>query len=155
MNIQMMEGLMGASASARLSDTSMRVYRQASAEGDTETMKRALGYSGECTGQAAQYQEKLEKGIKAEVQAEREQAKLAQSSAAETRRETGRETEAGQQPARPRETDLVEISEAAQAALERASAGKRPQTDSVPAVYTPSGQTAPLLEPEPTVSCLA
>lgn len=92
MNIQMMEGLMDASASARLSDTSMRVYRQASAEGDTETMKRALGYSGECTGQAA---------------------------------------------------------------LERTSAGKRPQTDSVPAVYTPSGQTAPLLEPEPTVSCLA
>ena len=45
MNIQMMEGLVGASASIKLSGAPMSVYRQASAEGNEEKMKRALGYS--------------------------------------------------------------------------------------------------------------
>ena len=45
----------------------MSVYRQASAEGDTEKMKRALGYTGECTEKAVKYQEKLDKGMKAEA----------------------------------------------------------------------------------------
>ncbi|MCI9474840.1 MAG: hypothetical protein HFF31_12675 [Flavonifractor sp.] len=37
MNVQMMEGLLGASSNIKLSGTSMSVYRQASAEGDTDT----------------------------------------------------------------------------------------------------------------------
>ena len=44
MNMQMMEGLLGASSNIKLSNTPRSVYRQASAEGDTEKMKRALGY---------------------------------------------------------------------------------------------------------------
>ena len=52
MNIQMMEGLLGASSNLKLSGTPMSVYRQASAEGDTEKMKQALGYTGECTEKA-------------------------------------------------------------------------------------------------------
>ena len=62
MNTQMMEGLVGASTNIRLSGTPMSVYRQASAEGDTEKMKRALGYSGECAEKAVKYQEELDKG---------------------------------------------------------------------------------------------
>ena len=38
MNIRMMEGLLGASANVKLSDTSMSVYRQASAEGDRKSV---------------------------------------------------------------------------------------------------------------------
>ena len=37
MNIPMMEGLLGASSNIKLSGTPMSVYRQASAEGDTDT----------------------------------------------------------------------------------------------------------------------
>ena len=67
MNIQMMEGLLGASSNLKLSGTPMSVYRQASAEGDTEKMKQALGYTGECTEKAVKYQEKLDKGMEAEA----------------------------------------------------------------------------------------
>ena len=87
MNVQMMEGLLGASSNIKLSGTPMSVYRQASAEGDTEKMKRALGYTGECTEKAVKYQEKLDKGMKAEAKAEKEKAKLEQEAAIEKRRE--------------------------------------------------------------------
>ena len=63
---------MGASANIKMAGTPMSVYRQASAEGDTEKMKRALGYAGECTQRAAKYQEKLD----ACIEAEREEAKM-------------------------------------------------------------------------------
>ena len=59
----------------------------ASAEGDTEKMKRALGYTGECTEKAVKYQEKLDKGMKAEAKAEKEKAELEREAAIEKRRE--------------------------------------------------------------------
>ena len=64
MNVQMMDGLLGASSNIKLSGTPISVYRQASAEGDTEKMKRALGYTGECAEKAVKYQEKLDEGMK-------------------------------------------------------------------------------------------
>ena len=69
MNVQMMDGLLGASSNIKLAGTPMSVYRQASAEGDMEKMKRALGYTGECTEKAVKYQEKLDVGMKAEAEA--------------------------------------------------------------------------------------
>ena len=112
MNTQMMAGLMGANANIRMADTPMRVYRQASAEGDTEKMQRALGYAGEHMDNAAEYQDTLDKGMKAEAKAEREKAKLAQEAAIEKRREERRKAENGTNSASP-ETDSVRISEAA------------------------------------------
>ena len=64
MNIQMMEGLLGASSNLKLSGTPMSVYRQASAEGDTEKMKQALGYTGECTEKAVQLSEAAKAALK-------------------------------------------------------------------------------------------
>lgn len=95
MNIQMMEGLLAASSNIKLSGTSMSVYRQASAEGDTEKMKRALGYAGEYVEKAVKYQEKLDTGMKAEAKAEREKAKLEQETAIEKRREERKLAEEG------------------------------------------------------------
>lgn len=66
MDIQMMEGLVGASTSLKMSGTPMGVYRQASGEGDTEKMKQALGYTSECTENAVKYQEKIDKVQKSE-----------------------------------------------------------------------------------------
>ena len=154
MNIQMMEGLMGASSNIRLSGTSMSVYRQASAEGDTEKMKRALGYTGECTEKAVKYQEKLDKGMKAEAKAEREQAKLEQEAAIEKRREERKRTE--EEQVRPQETDLVQISEAAKAALEVRPVEAAEPVDGDPVVYTETGEIAAVpAETEPTVSFTA
>lgn len=155
MNIQMMEGLLGASSNIKLSGTPMSVYRQAGAEGDTEKMKRALGYTGECTEKAVKYQEKLDKGMKAEAKAEREQAKLEREAAVEKRREERKQAEEGAEPGRG--TDLVQLSEAVKAALKNSKpAGAAEPMDNEPVVYTPAGEvTAAPAEPEPAVSFTA
>ena len=157
MNTLMMEGLLGASAGIRLSGTPMRVYRQASAEGDTEKMERALGYTGECAEQAVNCQEKLDKGMKAETKAEREKAKLEQEAAIEKRREERKRAEEGAEPDCPQGTDVVQISEAAKAALKNNKPAEAAEAiDSEPVTYTPAGEvsTAPV-ESEPTVSFTA
>ena len=157
MNIQMMDGLLGASSNIKLSDTPMSVYRQASAEGDTEKMKRALGYTGECTEKAVKYQEKLDKGMKAEAKAEKEKAELEQEAAIEKRREEHQRAEEGTESIRPQGTDLVQISEAAKAALKNSKPAEAAEPiDSEPVIYTPTGEiTAAPVETEPTVSFTA
>lgn len=156
MNLQMMEGLLGASSSIKLSDTPMSVYRQASAEGDTGKMERALGYTGECAEKAVKYQEKLDKGMKTEAEAEREKAKLEREAAIERRREERRRAEEGGAPAHAQESDLVQISEAAKAALKSKPAGAAEAVDGEPVTYTPSGEIAAApAEAEPTVSFTA
>lgn len=156
MNIQMMEGLVGASTSLKMSGTPMRVYRQASAEGDTEKMKQALGYTSECTENAAKYREKIDKGIKAEAKAAREKAKFEQEAAIERRREEHKRAEEGATPGRPRESDLVQLSEAAKAALKSKPAETAEPIDSEPVTYTPAGEVAAApMESEPTVSFTA
>jgi len=181
MNVQMMEGLLGASSNIKLSGTPMSVYRQASAEGDTEKMKRALGYTGECAEKAVKSQEKLEKGMKAEAKAEREKAKLEQEAAIEKRREEHKRTEESANPGHPQEaaiekrqeerkraeegtesgrpqgTDLVQISEAAKAALKNNKPVETAEPiDSEPVTYTPAGEIAAApAETEPSVSFTA
>ncbi|WP_325199057.1 hypothetical protein [Oscillibacter sp.] len=154
MNIQMMEGLVGASASIKLSGTPMSVYRQASAEGDEEKMKRALEYTGDCTEKAVKYQEKLEKGMEAEAKAEREKAKLEREAAIEKRREERKQAEEGAGPDAPRTADLVQLSEEAKAAQRDKPVEMK--ADSEPVTYTESGEISPAsAEAEPTISCFA
>ena len=153
MNIQMMEGLLGASSNIKLSGTPMNVYRQASAEGDTEKMKRALGCTGECAEKAVKYQEKLDKGMRAEAKAEREKAKLEQEAAIEKRREESRRAEEGAGPDRPPGTDAVQLSEAAKTALKSGRPAEAAEPiDGEPVIYTPVGEvSASPAEPEQTV----
>ena len=154
MNVQMMDGLLGASSNIKLAGTPMSVYRQASAEGDTEKMKRALGYTGECTEKAAKYQEKLDEGMKAEAKDEREKAKLEQEAAIEKRREERKRAEESTEPSRPQETDQVQISEAAKAALKNSQPVEAvPPVSSEPVIYTPAGEVSSVpAETEPSVS---
>lgn len=153
MNLQMMEGLVGASTNIRLSGSPMRVYRQAEAQGDSEKMKRALGYAGECTERAAKYQEKLDKGMKAEAKAEREKANLKQEDAVEKRREERKQAEESAKPGRSQESDLVQISEAAP---KRKPFETAEPIDGKPVIYTPSGEiTAASAEAGPTFSVTA
>ena len=157
MNVQMMDGLLGASSNIKLAGTPMSVYHQASAEGDTEKMKRALGYTSECTEKAAKYQEKLDEGMKAETKDEREKAKLEQETAIEKRREEHKRTEESTGPDRPQETDQVQISEAAKAALKNNKPVEAAEPiDREPVTYTPAGEiVAAPAETEPTVSFTA
>jgi len=151
-NVQMMEGLVGANMSLKMAGTPMSVYRQADAEGDTEKMKQALGYAGEYTDKAAKYQKKLARGMKAEAKAKREKAKLEKEAAIEKRREESKRTENGTEPARPQETDTLQISEAAKAALKNRPIEAEESTDSDPVIYTAAGEITSSLENEPTVS---
>lgn len=155
MNTQMVEGLLGASSNIKLSGTPMSVYRRASAEGDTEKMKRALHYTGKCTEKAVEYREKLDKGMKAEVKAEREKAKLEQEAAIEKRREERRQTEEDTEPGRIRGTDLIQISEAAMAAVKNRPVEAAAPVESDPAIYTETGEIAAPAESKPTVSFFA
>ncbi len=155
MNIQMMKGLLGASSNIKLSGTSMSVYRQAAAEGDTEKMKRAMGYTVECMEKAVKYQEKLDKGMKVEAKAEREQAKLEQEAAIEKRREERKRAEEGAETGRSQGTDSVQISEAAKAALRSQPVEAVEMVDSDPIIYTEAGEVAAQAEPVSTVSFIA
>lgn len=157
MNVQMMDGLLGASSNIKLAGTPMSVYRQASAEGDTEKMKRALGYTGECTEKAAKYQEKLDEGMEAEAKEEREKAKLEQEAALEKRREEQKRTEENAERDRPQETDLVQISQAAKAALKNSEPPEAVEpVASEPVIYTPAGEvSSALVEAEANLSFTA
>ncbi|WP_290461410.1 hypothetical protein [Acutalibacter muris] len=157
MNVQMMEGLLGTSSNITLAGTPMSVYRQASAEGDTEKMKRALGYTGECTEKAAKYQEKLDEGMEAEAKEEREKAKLEQEAALEKRREEHKHTEENAERDRPQETDLVQISQAAKAALKNSQPPEAVEpVASEPVIYTPAGEVSgALVEAEANLSFTA
>lgn len=95
--------------------------------------------------------------MKAEAKAEREQAKLEQEAAIEKRREERKRAEEGTEPGRTQETDLVQISEAAKAALKNSKPAEAAEPiDSEPVIYTPAGEvsSAPV-ESEPTVSFTA
>ena len=156
MNVQMMDGLLGASSNIRLAGTPMSVYHQASAKGDMEKMKRALGYTGECTEKAVKYQEKLDEGMKAEAEAnaEKEKAKLEQEAAIEKRREERKRAKESTEPGRPQETDQVQISEAAKAALKNIPPVEAAEpVSSEPVTYTPTGEVSAVpAETEPSVS---
>ena len=156
MNVQMMEGLLGTSSNLKLAGTPMSVYRQASAEGDTEKMRRALGYTGECTEKAAKYQEELDEGMEAEAQAAREKAKLEREAAIERRREERERAESAEESERPPKTDRVQISEEAEAALEKEPVEAAAPVGGGPVIYTPDGGTAAApAEPEAAVSFTA
>lgn len=154
MNIQMMEGLVGASTSIKMSGTPMSVYRQASDEGDEEKMKRSLGYIGDCVEKTVKYQEKLDKGMETEAKTEREKAKLEREAAIEKRRDERKQAEEGMEGDAPRSADLVQISDAAKTALRDKPA--ETAIDSEPVIYTESGGISPApAENKPTMSCFA
>ena len=67
MNVKTMEGLTGASASIQMVATPMSVAKEAESKGDTEKMKRALGYAAGLTDQAEAYSEKTSEGMKADA----------------------------------------------------------------------------------------
>lgn len=152
MNLQTMEGLLGANANIKIADTPMSVYRQASAEGDEEKAKRALSYTSEHTEKAAQYQEKLEKGIRTEAKAEREKAKLERQASLEQRREERKATENKTNDNTSQKTDTVQLSEAAKAILASQSVKTETPVDGDLVTYTATGEAVAPVESEATVS---
>ncbi len=110
--------------------------------------------TSECTEKASKYQEKLDKGMKAEAKDEREKAKLEQEAAIEKRGEEHKRTEESTEPNRPQEADQVQISQAAKAALKNSQPLEVAEpVSSEPVIYTPAGEVSSVpAETEPSVS---
>ena len=115
MNVKTMEGLTGASASIQMVATPMSVAKEAESKGDTEKMKRALGYAAGLTDQAEAYSEKTSEGMKADAKEAKRQEKLLQEELIQARKEEREEQEkqieAGQGQWEDAVYDSVEISE--------------------------------------------
>ncbi|MCI9360958.1 MAG: hypothetical protein HFG65_08360 [Hungatella sp.] len=136
MNAVTMEGLMGASTSVSLMNTPMRVFQEASGRGDTETMKRAMGYAGECADKAEEYKEKADEGMKIDA-AETHEKAVREAKEAQEKPKEGIDESRNEDA--DTDTDTVEISEEGKALL-KDSAGLE-HTGSQPVTYTKTGET--------------
>lgn len=165
-----MNALMGASTNLKLTNTPMRVFREAEARGDTETMKRAMGYVTEFSNYAEKDADKLGEETVKETREARKQQEIEREQAIEKARQE-KKTEREQAPdnaekpaVEPAETtdaaadkkayDCVEISDSGKAAItEKKLSG---ETDMVvrsaaAVIYSSSAKTQPLEQPQPVV----
>lgn len=166
-----MKALMGASSNLKLVNTPMKVFKEAEARGDTEVMKRAMGYVTEFGNNAEDDADKLgEETIKETREArkqqeiEREQAiaKARQKNKAEreqalngTEKPTVEPAETTDATAADKKTnDNVEISDSGKAALtEQMLSGEADMLvlNAVTEVYSSSAKAQPLEQPQPVV----
>lgn len=147
MNMKTMEGLAGASTSISMISTPMNVVKEAERKGDTDKMKRALGYAAGLKDQAEEYNEKTSQGMKLEAKEAKEQEKLNQEKLIQARREEREELEKRIQeeqgnthPAPAGSVDSAEISEEGKMLAEQSGQEPINQTGDIPDVtYDKSG----------------
>ncbi len=144
MNIKTMEGLAGADTSIRMISTPMSVAKEAENKGDTEKMKRALGYAAEVKEQAEGYSEKTSDGMKLDAREAKKEEKLRQEELIEARKEERKEMEKRIESGEGREEgpdfDSAEISEEGKCQGEAAGAPSGETGDISPDTgYDPSG----------------
>jgi len=150
MNSKTMEGLVGARTNINLTDTPMRVYREARQKGDTETMERAMGYVGDFSDKAEDYKTEADKGMKEEAKEARENAKVQREEGIQKRREEREKLEGKIEESRDADinTDTVEISEEGKGLLKdnidsdsMVSAEIKAEVVKEPVTYTKTGET--------------
>ncbi len=152
MNAKTMEGLVGARTNMNLMNTPMRVFKEASRRGDTETMKRAMGYVGEFAGKMEEYKAEADKGMEEDAKDAREKEKLGREEAVKKRREEREKLEEkiAENKNANSSTDTVEISEEGKVllkddtGLDHTVPDER-KTDAVkePVTYTKTGEVVP------------
>ena len=152
MHTKTMEGLVGASTNMAMVNVPMRVYKAAELKGDTETMKRSMGYVTEFQGKAQIYAEKAEEGMKEDAKIAREEAEAAREEAIQKRKEEREKLEERISENRNADsnTDTVEISEEGKVLLkdnvDSGSIGSDEiKMDAVkePVTYTKTGEPVP------------
>ncbi len=113
MHTKTMEGLVGARTNMNLMNTPMRVFKEARRKGDTATMERAMGYVGDFSDKAKEYQAEADKGMEEDAKEARKKAELQREEAVRKRREEREKLEAKIEENRNADTnaDTVEISE--------------------------------------------
>lgn len=166
-----MNAFMGASSNLKLVNTPMKVFKEARARGDTETMKRAMGYVTEFGNNAEKYADKLGEETVKEIREARKQQEIEREQAIEEARQknkTEREqalNDAEKPAAEPAETtdaaaadeevnDRAETSESGKAVVTKqmlsGEIGIRVQ-NAVTKLYSSSGKVQPLEQPQDVV----
>lgn len=123
-----MEGLIGASVNMELTRTPMRVYKDAERRGDTEVMKRAMGYVTEFQAKAHECSDRAQKELAKELKEEREEQEIRREQALERKEDKEEFVEKIQENNRPdnSETDSVEISEEGKVEFQNHSQAEEP-----------------------------
>lgn len=106
-----MQGLIGASVNMKLTRTPMRVFKEAERRGDTETMKRAMGYVEDFQEKAHECSDKAQNEIGKELKEERREQDIRREQAIERKEDAEEYTEKIRENNKPDQTDSVEISE--------------------------------------------
>ena len=163
-----MNAMIGATSNVKLASTPMRVFKEAEARGDTEVMKRAMGYVTECENNAEKDAAKLgEETIKETKEARKQQEIEREQAIAKARQKNKIEREqalngAEKPTVEPAETtdadkktnDRVEISDSGKAAIaEQTLSGKIGMLvqSAVTMIYSSSAKAQPLEQPQPVV----
>lgn len=152
MNTKTMEGLVGARTNMNLTNTPMRVFKEARRKGDTATMERALGYVGEFSDKAEDYKAEADKGMAEDAREAREKAKLQREEAIQKRKEEREKLEEKIKENRDADAnanaDIVEISEEGTVLMKDniapdSTVSAEIKTDAVkePVTYTKTGET--------------
>ena len=166
-----MKAFMGASTNLKLVNTPMKVFKEAEARGDTEVMKRAMGYVTDFEGNAQKDADKLgEETIKETREARKQQEIEREQAIAKARQKNKIEREqalnnAEKPTVEPTETadatvadkksnDSIEISDSGKAAIaEQTLSGKIGMLvqNAVTMIYSSSAKAQPLEQSQPVV----
>lgn len=106
-----MQGLIGASVNMKMTRTPMRVFKEAERRGDTETMKRAMGYVEDFQEKAHECSDKAQNEIGKELKEERREQDIRREQAIERKEDAEEYTEKIRKNNKLDQTDCVEISE--------------------------------------------
>ena len=167
-----MKAFMGASTNLKLVNTPMKVFKEAEARGDTEVMKRAMGYVTDFEGNAQKDADKLGEETVKETREARKQQEIEQEQAiAKARQKNKIEREqalngaekptveptevADETTADKKANDSVELSDSGKAAIaeQRLLSGEVDMLvqDAVAKIYFGSAKAQPLEQPQPVV----
>lgn len=149
MNTKMMEGLIGARTNMELTNTPMRVFKEARRRGDTATMERAMGYVNDFEEKAGEYKKVADKGIEEDAKEAREKAEAEREEAIQKRKEEREKLEERIEESRNTDTnaDTVEISEEGKVLLKNSidldstgSGENNAHAVKEPVIYTKTGE---------------
>ncbi len=166
-----MKALMGASSNLHLASTPMKVFKEAEARGDKETMERAMGYVTEFGNNAEKEADKLGEETIKETREARKQQEIEREQAIEKARQENKiereqSLNGAEKPAvEPTETtdataadkkanDSVEISDSGKAKIaEQMLSGEVDMVvqNAVTEIYSSSAKAQPLEEPQHVV----
>ena len=166
-----MNAMIGAVSNVKLASTPMRVFKEAEARGDTEVMKRAMGYVTECEENAEKNADKLGEETIKEAREVRRQQKFEREQAIEKARQRNKiEREqalnsAEKPTVEPAETtdaaasdrksnDRVEVSDSGKAAIDEQTLSGKIGTlvqNAVTMIYSSSAKAQPLEHPQSVV----